>query len=136
MSRIRVLPRLAAVLLALPAAGSPADQTLTFNVPVQLANLYADVKTFSVGCTLRNKTNPLATYAFGRTDLGINKSYGGTVSVPVVVPDSVASQVDSWDCTIYLFHGGPGCQPAYDSPVNACKAKAGTPLVTKVEGKL
>ena len=136
MSRMTAIARFAAGLLSLQATTVLADQTVTFKVPVQLSNIYADVKSFSVGCTLRNKLNPLVNYAYGRTDTSVSKSYNATVSVPVVVPDSVAAQVDSWDCAIHLSTGGPGCAPAVDAPVNACKAKAGTQLVTKVGGKL
>ncbi|MCZ7654987.1 MAG: hypothetical protein M5R42_12940 [Rhodocyclaceae bacterium] len=88
MARLRYALILVTALLAPSAAF--AEQTITFKVPVQLSNLYADVKKFSVGCTLRNKANPLATYAFDRTDLEVNKSYSGTVSVTVNVPDSLS----------------------------------------------
>ncbi|MBZ0133311.1 MAG: hypothetical protein M9884_06070 [Rhodocyclaceae bacterium] len=134
MARLRYALILVTALLAPSAAF--AEQTITFKVPVQLSNLYADVKKFSVGCTLRNKANPLATYAFDRTDLEVNKSYSGTVSVTVNVPDSIAAEVNAWDCAVHLFHAGGGCAPAPDSPIAACKTKGGATLVSKVQGTL
>jgi hypothetical protein len=136
MNRFALAVFLAVVLGILSLGTARADQTITFRVPVQLSNLYADVKKFSVGCTLRNSANPLATYAFGRADPVVTKAYNGIVNVPVNVPDSVAPQVDSWTCEIHFFASGPGCTPTVNAPVNACKAKAGTPLVTKVQGAL
>lgn len=137
MIRIRTSLSFFAAMLALPAAAL-AEQTITFKVPVQLSNLYSDVKKLSVGCTLRNKSNPAASYAFDRTDLEISKNFSGTVSVAVKVPDSIASEVNAWDCVVYLFHAGSGsgCTPAPDSPFPACKTKAGTQPVTKVQGGL
>lgn len=136
MARTRNALAFIAALLA-PSA-TFAEQTITFKVPVQLSNLYSDVNKFSVQCTLRNKANPLATYAFDRTDLEVSKNFNGTVSVNVKVPDSIAAEVNAWDCTIGLFHvgAGMGCTPAPDSPIPACKTKEGVPSVTKVQGTL
>ncbi|MBV6475295.1 MAG: hypothetical protein KJZ92_02885 [Rhodocyclaceae bacterium] len=134
MARLLYASILVAAMLTPPAA--LAEQTITFKVPVQLSNLHSDVKKFSVSCTLRNKANPLATYAFDRTDLEVNKNFSGTVSVNMKVPDSVATEVNAWDCTVLLFHAGGGCAPAPDSPIAACKTKAGAPSVTKVQGTL
>jgi len=134
---IRIIGLLAGSWLCLHATTVLAEQTIVFKVPVQLANLSADVKKFSVGCTLRNKKdNPLANYAFGRTDLDVSKAYSGTVTVDVNVSDNAAAQVDSWDCTVYLFQSGQGCLPTFDATDSACRAKAGTQLVNKVEGTL
>jgi hypothetical protein len=134
----RIPRRLLATVLALLGTSAFAEQTVTFHVPVKLLNMYSDVKTFAVGCNLRNTANPLASYAFGRTDINISQKYNAIVAVPVKVPDSVASQVNSWSCEITLFNSGAGmgCTPAVNAPVNACKAKAGSELVTKVQGSL
>ncbi len=135
MNETRNQNLLCAALLVVCITGARAEQTITFNVPVQLSNLYSDVKSFSVGCNLRKKAQ-LGSYAYGRTDINISKNYSGTVAVPVKVPDSVASQVDSWSCGISLFHVGGGCSPAENAPLNACKAKTGAPLITEVQGSL
>ena len=115
-----------------------ADQTITFKVPVKLNNLYADVKSFSASCRVTTAANPSAAWASGRTDINVSKNYDGIVDVPVKVPDSAASEVNYWVCEIYLFStgAGSGCTPKVDAPSSACKAKAGTQLVTKVEGPL
>ncbi|MCC7461327.1 MAG: hypothetical protein IT480_02565 [Gammaproteobacteria bacterium] len=133
MTRTRCIPAIIMAMLA-PALAW-AEQQITFNVPVQLSSLHKDVKTFSVQCTVRSKANPMAGHGFDRTDLPVDKAYSGTVSVTVKVGDSAAAQVDSWDCSIFLF-APQGCTPAPDSPLAACKTKSGAPLVTKVSGKL
>ena len=134
----RILTALAFLAALFAPAATFAEQTITFKVPVQLSNLYSDVKKFSVQCTLRNKANPAANYASDRTDLEVSKAFSGSVSVAVKVPDSVATEVNAWDCSIVLFHAGagPGCTPAPDSPVAACKTKADATSVTKVQGTL
>jgi len=138
MKYTRLTSKLLVALLAWYVSAASAEQTITFSVPVKLSNLYSDVKTFSVGCNLRNTANPAASYAHGRTDIGVSKNYSSTVAVPVKAPDSVASQVNAWSCEIHLFHSGAGtgCTPVMGAPVNACKAKAGTQLVTRVQGSL
>ena len=138
MNAIRFASRLLVAVLAWYAAGVSADQTITFNVPVKLTNLYSDVKTFSVSCNMRNTANPLVSYAHGRKDISVSKTYNGTVAVPVPVPDSIAPQVNAWSCEIALYHSGAGmgCTPTANATVSACKAKAGTQLVTKVQGSL
>lgn len=136
MTRQIIAACLVAALAGLTAIPAHADQTITFRVPVRLTKIYPDVKKFVVSCTLRHTSNMAANYGFGRADLSINKSYIGTVNVPVKVPDSVATQVNAWTCEVGLFHNGPACTPAVNSPVAACKAKAGTQLVTKVQGQL
>lgn len=115
-----------------------ADQTITFKVPVKLTNLYADVKSFSAQCRVTKAANPNSAWAVGRTDINVSKNYDGIVDVSVPVPDSVAVEVDYWVCEIYLFSTGvgSGCTPKVDASTNSCKAKAGTQLVTKVEGPL
>jgi hypothetical protein len=134
MARLLYASIVIAAMLTPPAA--LAEQTITFKVPVQLSNLHSDVKKFSVQCHLRNKNSPAASAAFDRTDLEVNKNFSGTVSVNMKVPDSVATEVNAWDCTVLLFHAGGGCAPAPDSPIAACKTKAGAPSVTKVQGTL
>jgi len=120
------------------ANNASADQTITFKVPVKLNNLYADVKSFSASCRVTTAANPIILWAFGRTDINVSKSYDGIVDVPVKVPDSAASEVNYWVCEISLFStgAGNGCTPKVDASTSACKAKAGTQLVTKVEGPL
>lgn len=134
MARLLYASIVIAAMLTPPTA--LAEQTITFKVPVQLSNLHSDVKKFSVQCHLRNKNSPAASAAFDRTDLEVNKNFSGTVSVNMKVPDSVATEVNAWDCTVLLFHAGGGCAPAPDSPIAACKTKAGAPSVTKVQGTL
>jgi hypothetical protein len=115
-----------------------ADQAITFKVPVKLNNLYTDVKSFSASCRVTTAANPAVLWAFGRTDINVSKNYDGIVDVPVKVPDSVASEVNYWVCEISLFHtgAGNGCTPKVDASTSVCKAKAGTQLVTRVEGPL
>lgn len=120
------------------ANNASADQTITFKVPVKLNNLYADVKSFSASCRVTTAANPAVQWAQGRTDINVSKNYDGIVDVPVKVLDSAASEVNYWVCEIYLFStgAGNGCTPKVDASTNACKAKAGTQLVTRVEGPL
>jgi hypothetical protein len=138
MNAMQTQRYLFATILMLLGAGAMADQTVNFKVPVKLANLYPDVKSFSVGCRVTTSANPVSNWASGRTDINVTQTYDNTVNVAVTVPDSVASQVNYWVCEISLFHtgAGMGCTPTTSATVNACKAKAGTQLVTKVEGPL
>jgi hypothetical protein len=121
----------AAVMGAGPAR---ADQVVTFNVPVSLSHLYSDVKSLSVQCRVNETAGP-GGLAFNRTDLPVtNGTFHGTVQVKVAIPDSMVSQAKVWTCLLYLFPAG--CIPAFNSNVNACKAKEGTQLVTEVSGPL
>ena len=115
-----------------------ADQTIMFKVPVKLNNLYADVKSFSASCKVTKADNPNTLWTHGRTDINVSKNYDGIVDVPVTVPDSIASEMNYWVCEIALFHtsAASGCTPKVDASTSACKAKAGTQLVTRVEGPL
>ena len=63
MKYTRLTSKLLVALLAWYVSAASAEQTITFSVPVKLSNLYSDVKTFSVGCNLRNTANPAASYA-------------------------------------------------------------------------
>ena len=117
-----------------------ADQTVNFRVPVKLNKLYSDVKSFSIGCRVTKSTSQSTSYAYGRHDINIlgKGQYNGVVSVAVKVPDSISTQVDYWVCEVYLFRvsAGNGCKPTYNASVQACRAKNGTQLVTKVQGPL
>jgi hypothetical protein len=119
---------------------SYAEQTVTLRVPVKLENLYPDVKSFSIGCRLTKSSSPSTNYAGGRKDINIlgKGKYHGMVSVPIKVPDSISTIVNYWVCNIYLFRvsASGGCKPSYNTAVKACRAKAGSQLVTTVKGRL
>ena len=128
------------LILAMLSSALLADQTVRFRVPVKLNKLYSDVKSFSIGCRITKSTSPATSYAYSRKDINIlgQGKYNGIVEVAVKVPDSISTQVDYWVCEVYLFRvsAANGCKPSYSSAIPACKAKPGSQLVIKVQGKL
>jgi hypothetical protein len=134
---------IAAALLAVGVAGTPAwAAQFTFKVPVTLSDLHADVEAARVNC----RVEAGAIMGTGSTQLG--RPSGGKIQqealVTVVVePAPLKPTPGKWICTLTLVvKGAPGPAahippvPSYNHPVIGLRAKAGTPLVTQVEGTL
>jgi hypothetical protein len=112
------------------AQQAPLTQTVRFEVPVKLADIYSTIKSFSVQCRL----GPY----FLREDVQFVRNYSGVVELTSKpIANEVANQIKEWSCKLYFFpEAGQGEVPSFAAQNEMFKAKAGTKLVTEVKGTI
>ena len=124
-------------LLVVAAMGSAqaADQTVVFQVPVNLQNLHPDVKKASVHCKIMDSTSTNLKENYVELSIPA-RSYVGTVSVPVTLTQFQADKAEEWWCFLALIHEGLALYPEQGSGPAVAQAKPGTPFVKQIHGKI
>lgn len=119
MNRAYALLPVLSLALAMPAeAAAPAGfRDIQFSVPVQLTN-YAATRA-NVWCDLRNAAGqPVMSGARGAPPMNVgaglavfgvqNGAYNGSVSVVVLIPDTLAPLVRTWRCVLSVNNNEDG----------------------------
>lgn len=111
MLRIPVLA-LAIFLAAASPLGYAADQSVTFNVQVNLKKLHPQVEKVRLHCAVKRADGNSAqgqTFTPG-TDAkpGADGSYVGTLTGTVVVPSEETQKVTGWVCSLFATDGKSG----------------------------
>lgn len=129
----------ALLLMLLPVPGAWAAD-ITFKVPVNLSDLHPDVEAARVSCRVESKAGMVT----GSTQVG--PPSGGkiqrdaTVTVSLDPAPAKFGGTAKWICVLTLVAKGVSPHvmpvPTYTHPRLPLRARAGTPLVTQVEGVL
>ena len=122
---------------SLADAAYAESQTITFNVPVKLQNIHPDITKPLIDCTLVAKDGGTITHALKYIPISGGGNFTGPIQVAVTASQGEVDIAVGWYCQLWLYpQAGTGYEPKpQGSGLPLQQAKAGTPLVYKVEGK-